>query len=406
MAGPRRINRVFIMTNRTVLIYGGELYHHGVKGQKWGVRNYQNPDGSLTPLGREHYGIKERLAERKEIKAKQKEAKKDKAVTEMMKSEKITRKEAERRYEIVQNYKRNLAIIAGVSAAAIVGYAAYKYGRNNVMDKLQWGVDGQELKAGSSLFRVAMDPSDIENYNAFYAVNDKADANKYAGMLGLQRAMQNGNDYPYQIKMDLVKDIKVPSKNEARSTFQDLYDKDPEFRKAARTAVNLLNNGAEATDNVDPIAKLFGRRRSGKPLLVSYEQFNRALVVHDSPELVNQLKGTYNFDKQWSKFYDALKSKGYSAIYDVNDGGRDSYSGYNAKNPLIVFDKDAVVFNTSKKLNGGKVAVALLGNDMIENGYSYIAKAGIIAAYAATKKATKDIESKEETKKGQKTQKK
>lgn len=32
-----------------------ELYHHGVKGQKWGVRRYQKKDGSLTSLGKIKY---------------------------------------------------------------------------------------------------------------------------------------------------------------------------------------------------------------------------------------------------------------------------------------------------------------------------------------------------------------
>lgn len=35
----------------------GELYHHGVKGQQWGKRRYQNPDGTLTAEGRAHLGI-------------------------------------------------------------------------------------------------------------------------------------------------------------------------------------------------------------------------------------------------------------------------------------------------------------------------------------------------------------
>ena len=32
------------------------LAHHGIKGQKWGVRRYQNEDGSLTDEGKKRYG--------------------------------------------------------------------------------------------------------------------------------------------------------------------------------------------------------------------------------------------------------------------------------------------------------------------------------------------------------------
>lgn len=33
-----------------------ELYHHGIKGQEWGVRRFQNEDGTRTEAGKKRYG--------------------------------------------------------------------------------------------------------------------------------------------------------------------------------------------------------------------------------------------------------------------------------------------------------------------------------------------------------------
>lgn len=57
------------------ILYDGELYHHGIKGQRWGVRRYQNSDGSLTAAGKKRYAVDEIVRERDALKINSKTSK-------------------------------------------------------------------------------------------------------------------------------------------------------------------------------------------------------------------------------------------------------------------------------------------------------------------------------------------
>lgn len=106
-------------------ITSDELRHWGIKGQKWGVRRYQNADGSLTTAGKKRYAKLE--SEMKQLKPKkstkerkaevEKEARK-KLVSEMTDDELRERTNRMRMERDYYDAARNLAVVNPVKVSA------------------------------------------------------------------------------------------------------------------------------------------------------------------------------------------------------------------------------------------------------------------------------------------------
>ena len=335
-----------------------ELYHYGILGMKWGVRRYQNQDGSLTNAGRRHYygdasvarahsKYQEAQANRKTAKKLEQQARRkaiiptkknlmdygnamrdhSKATNKEYRSEfeYKTKREAARirekniefkekskyRQKLEAQYKklglsdedaqaaanrkiRAEKILAASAALTVAACAAYAYNkhRKNKIDGI--------IKAGEALQRIEMQDTGGKLHEVFYVAKGKHDMDRYKGLLGFTRAKQTG--HAYMMQLEAASDIKVASKDKARKAFGDLMNNDKDFRRSFG----------------------FGDRSfTTREINKMYENFNRLIVARSMPQ------------DSVNKFYDKLKSAGYGAIQDVNDM---DYSGYKAKNPLIVFD--------------------------------------------------------------------
>ena len=105
----------------------GSISHSGVLGMRWGIRRYQNPDGTLTEEGKRRYGVGNSEGRQIENQIKDQEAKKNKV-------------------------KKILAIAGGITLAAATGYLAYKVGKQwtgNLQKEFQ---SQAKKKANEALF--------------------------------------------------------------------------------------------------------------------------------------------------------------------------------------------------------------------------------------------------------------
>lgn len=104
------------------------LYHHGIKGQKWGIRRFQNDDGTLTEEGKKRYGVGESGKMSAEGKKQYKQDRKE-AMKEAKADVKQHLKEIGLNPHILDSYARIYA-----REAETTRYLEEKYGKTTLKD--------------------------------------------------------------------------------------------------------------------------------------------------------------------------------------------------------------------------------------------------------------------------------
>lgn len=120
-----------------------ELYHWGIKGMKWGVRRYQNKDGSLTPAGKKRRNVHDDYRRAHD-------GKKVSELSDRELKERNNRLQAEQQYAQLTKKKnrgaqavKTFISVAGTITAAEAAYKTYKRIGDSSLDKIgNWVVSG------------------------------------------------------------------------------------------------------------------------------------------------------------------------------------------------------------------------------------------------------------------------
>ena len=321
------------MMNTWTCTRQGELYHHGIKGQKWGVRRFQNKDGSLTPAGERRYDDSDGV-------------KRNKSIHRIKMEDKFIKRGLSKNEAELKASKRIKAekIVAAAAVLTAVSVIAYKKHLDNGRDftiskdvKLQRIIN---LERGGNPYKG----------NREYVSFDKLDNAKYKGMMGFfegskvksmnkgidaMKERNNGNDFGnkyrelYNMTITPKQDIKVASFNRARDTFSELYKTDSDFKKMYDDYMVEFakTNPKGAHSSFKQFANAVQNGKVNDKFLknVGYKSFNIGIAETDEKAKAIQ-----------NKFYDALKKQGMNALVDMND----KKGMLKAKAPIITFDGD------------------------------------------------------------------
>jgi hypothetical protein len=151
---------------------GTYLAHHGIKGQRWGIRRYQNEDGSLTSAGKQRYGYsgnvrdvskKEYAKDRKKRIAAEAEAIKNSKVSNREKAKALSKLGAHS--ESADYYRKDFI---NKKRAVIIGNLAYAVGSKLASQALANAVSNGKMsfETGASIAKAVKTGKDIANIYA------------------------------------------------------------------------------------------------------------------------------------------------------------------------------------------------------------------------------------------------
>lgn len=340
------------------------IEHHGIKGQRWGIRRYQNPDGSLTDLGRKRYGTEKTLD-----KAFKENDRNIKSVYGQEVAKSVAKKAGALAVATGAGVLGTAAGFAGAAPSAVAGYLAAstalgpdadraeKYA-TEYLDKYNT-LSKQKVRivAGTEFNRTEIGDLSTSDLNRVYVLykKDKYGSKYYDNDWAEQlRRFANDPDVQvnkntYRVKADIIaadKDTRIKIANEMFNEKAKLYD---------RVIKTNLENYARRLSSDWTTKDISNKLKDTPALKKMVDDYAAELTSLRSKNMNNAAK--YNSfmsalpkdDKLFKEYIKRLSDKGYGAMYDDN-------SRMAAKAPFIIFDKSLLEKIDSKVLLDGGAA--------------------------------------------------